>query len=104
MLPKRCASSSPTASTCPAASSTVSATRIPKKCVASSTTPATPPRNCADSPGTAPTGLAPVERRLLHKQWVSYVPAPTGLAPVERRLLHKQWVSYVPAPTGLAPV
>jgi len=37
---------------------------------------------------SAPTGLAPVERGLLHKRG-RVSSAPTGLAPVERGLLHK---------------
>src|SRR5262245_41755317 len=43
-------------------------------------------------PSLAPTGLAPVEQRLLHKRFLAQRPAPTGLGPVERWLLLKPLV------------
>src|SRR5439155_14270489 len=39
------------------------------------------------APGIIPTGLVPVERRLLHKRGGPHLSAPTRLAPVGRRLL-----------------
>jgi hypothetical protein len=53
----------------------------------------------------ASTGLASVERRLLHKKALAKRLAPTGLAPVERGFVHKEGrFSPFSAPTGLAPV
>src|SRR5436309_3295444 len=52
----------------------------------------------------APTGLVPVERRLLHYISHNSLFAPTGLVPVERRLLHYISHNSLFAHTGLVPV
>src|SRR5438067_2083973 len=47
----------------------------------------------------APTGLAPVERKLLHQRRLAPQPPPTGLAPVKRGLVPEGSASLVQKPS-----